>query len=65
MHAGLFIVGLVVGLLCSVFFVLGMRVRRNVDEVGTVGGKVRVNAPVLRTEADEAELEERIDARGK
>lgn len=42
--------------------VLAFKVRRNVDTVGTVSGKVKVQKPVLRTDKEEAELEEELDA---
>lgn len=53
---------MILGLACSLFFVLGVRVRRNYDQSGTVSGKVSPNKPVLRTDADEAALEEMLGA---
>lgn len=58
-----FIAGLAAGLSCSVFFVIGMKVRRNIETTGRITGKTSIFSPVLRTDSEEAELEEMIHAR--
>lgn len=46
----------------SLFFVWGVRVRGNLERVGTVSGRIEPQTPVLRTDREEAELEEELNA---
>jgi len=55
-----FVAGLILGLICSLFFLLGVKVRRNIETTDTISGHIEKLKPILRTDLDEAELEERI-----
>ena len=57
-----FFLGVLTGLMTSLFFVWGVRVRGNLERVGTVSGRIEPQTPVLRTDREEAELEEELNA---
>jgi hypothetical protein len=57
-----FLFGFIAGLVPAFAFILGFKVKQNVDSVGTLTGRVKKQVPVWRTGAEEQELEERTEA---
>lgn len=58
----LFGLGVIVGLSWMIPFSIGLKARERLDATGSIFGRVRMNEPFYRTEQEEAELEERLDA---
>lgn len=43
-------------------FSIGLKAKERLDATGSIFGKVKMHDPVYRTDAELAELEERLDA---
>jgi len=57
-----FILGFLAGLSWIVPFAIGLKARKNLETTGNIVGYVKTQKPVVRTDADEAALEEYLDA---
>ena len=58
----LFTLGMIAGLSWMIPFAIGLKAKERLDTTGSIFGHVKLQKPVYRTEQEEAELEERLDA---
>jgi hypothetical protein len=57
-----FLLGMLAGLSWIVPFAIGLKARANLEATGSIIGHVKMHKPVYRTDRDEAELEEMLEA---
>lgn len=58
----LFFLGMFAGLSWMIPFVIGLKGKENLDATGSILGRVKYHEPVIRTDEQEAELEEMLEA---
>lgn len=56
------LVGFLAGLSWIIPFAIGLKARKNLETTGSIIGHIKTNKPIVRTDADEAALEEYLDA---
>ena len=57
-----FILGFLAGLSWIVPFAIGLKARKNLETTGNIVGYVKMQKPIVRTDAEEAQMEEMLDA---
>jgi hypothetical protein len=60
-----FCAGFIAGLSWLVPFAVGLKARKNLEVTGSIIGRVKEQKPIFRTDQEEAELEEYLDATGQ
>ena len=58
----LFTLGMIAGLSWMIPFAIGLKARERFNATGSIFGSVKTQKPVYRTDEEEVELEERLDA---
>ena len=58
----LFLLGMLAGLSWMIPFAIGLKARERLNATGSIFGRVKMHKPVYRTDEEEVELEERLDA---
>jgi len=57
-----FILGFLAGLSWIIPFAIGLKARKNLETTGNIVGYVKMQKPIVRTDAEEAQMEEMLDA---
>ena len=58
----LFTLGMIAGLSWMIPFAIGLKARERFNATGSIFGSAKAHKPIYRTDEDEAELEEMLEA---